>query len=52
MTTEFENESSPQSENRHHEQQPAVQEAFVKHVRSLTAVIEEMVRRESGSSGA
>ncbi|KAL7373171.1 hypothetical protein ABVT39_000586 [Epinephelus coioides] len=42
MTTDFENKSSPQGENRHHEQQPAVQEAFMKHVRSLTAVIEEM----------
>ncbi|KAL7373698.1 hypothetical protein ABVT39_012891 [Epinephelus coioides] len=42
MTADFENKSSPQSENRHHEQQPAMQEAFMKHVRSLTAVIEEM----------
>ncbi|KAJ8380702.1 hypothetical protein SKAU_G00014800 [Synaphobranchus kaupii] len=42
MTTDFENESSPQSENRHHEQKPAVQEAFMMNVRSLTAVIEEM----------
>ncbi|XP_061580540.1 uncharacterized protein LOC133446517 [Cololabis saira] len=41
MTTDFENDSTP-GENRHHEQKPAVQEAFRKQVRSLTAVIEEM----------
>lgn len=42
MTTEFENVSSLKSENRHYEQQQAVQKTFVNHVRSLTAVIEGM----------
>lgn len=41
ITTDFENDSTP-SESHHHEQKPAVQEAFRKQVRSLIAVIEVM----------
>ncbi|QQP49809.1 uncharacterized protein LOC103506659 [Caligus rogercresseyi] len=41
MTTDFEHERTS-NENCHHEQKPAVQEAFRKQVRSLTAVLEEM----------
>jgi len=55
ITAEFAKVSSPPSEKRHQEQQPTVQKAFVKHVRSLTAVIEEMgnhILEELGSSGA
>jgi len=42
IVADFENFNAQSRDNRHHEQEPAVQEVFKKHVRSLTDVIEEM----------
>jgi hypothetical protein len=49
LITEFEDDTEsytrrdrPASENRHHDQQPGVQSAFLKDVRALTAVIQDL----------